>query len=129
LTEIDSSLGILGVQSSLHYAPDGQPAIAYLDDIANNLKFAAFNGEKLNLSIIDSEGDVGRFTSLAFPPTDNLPSLTGIIPARGLKSPPRHSSSAINKKNKPKGVINLLRGESTNRVTSLVFTLEKKVKA
>lgn len=53
---------------SLAFAPDGQPAISYYDDINDNLKYAKYDGAQWTLEVVDSEGDVGLYTSLAFSP-------------------------------------------------------------
>ena len=68
LTEIDHSLGILGAQASLAHTRAGQPAIAYFDDITNNLKFATLKDEKWRIITIASTGNVGSSPSLRFSP-------------------------------------------------------------
>jgi hypothetical protein len=50
---------------SLDVDPDGSPALTYFDHINQDLVFAARDGEAWSLETIDSEGDVGRFSSLA----------------------------------------------------------------
>ena len=68
LTEIDHSLGILGAQASLDHTRSGQPAIAYFDDITNNLKFATLKDGKWGIITVASTGNVGSNPSLRFSP-------------------------------------------------------------
>jgi hypothetical protein len=54
---------------ALAFSPAGQPAISYYDAINKDLKFAQFNGSKWAITTVDSNGDVGQYTSLAFSPS------------------------------------------------------------
>jgi hypothetical protein len=68
LQEVDHSLGILGAQACLDHDREGQPAIAYFDDITNNLKFATLKGGKWHVITVASTGNVGFSPSLRFSP-------------------------------------------------------------
>lgn len=49
---------------SLDVGPDGSPALTYFDHVNQDLVYASRDGEAWNLETVDSEGDVGRFSSL-----------------------------------------------------------------
>ncbi len=51
---------------SLAVSPDGLPALSYYDDGSGDLVFASFDGAEWNLETVQSEGDVGKFSSLQF---------------------------------------------------------------
>lgn len=51
---------------SLALSPAGLPALTYYDDRAGDLIFASFDGSSWTLDTVASEGDVGKFSSLAF---------------------------------------------------------------
>ena len=51
---------------SLAVSPDGLPALSYYDDGTGDLVFASFDGAEWNLETVQSEGDVGKFSSLRF---------------------------------------------------------------
>ena len=51
---------------SLAVGPDGRPALTYYDDRAGDLVFAALEGQEWRLETVLSEGDAGKFSSLAF---------------------------------------------------------------
>ena len=72
-TTIDSE-GNAGTYTSLAFSPSGQPAISYYDLDNDDLKYATINrstifGDVWTTTTIDSEGDVGASTSLAFFPS------------------------------------------------------------
>jgi hypothetical protein len=50
---------------SLDVGPAGEPALTYFDHVNQDLVFASLEGETWSLETVDSEGDVGRFSSLA----------------------------------------------------------------
>lgn len=52
----------------LAFSPSGQPAIAYYDTAADDLKYAAFNGNSWQITPVDQTNDVGKSASLAFSP-------------------------------------------------------------
>ena len=51
--------------TSIVIGADGQPAIAYYNDLAADLELAERSGSGWRVSVVDSLGDVGRFPSLA----------------------------------------------------------------
>lgn len=65
----------VGSQTSLAFAPDGNPCLSYLDGTNNNLKFARFNGSIWTSVIVDPGGVVGDNSSLAFGP-DGQPAIS-----------------------------------------------------
>src|SRR5262245_52744295 len=57
--------------------PDtGYPAISYYDESLGDLRYAAWNGTSWNRTTIDSAGNVGQYTSLAFDPADGNPAIS-----------------------------------------------------
>ena len=51
---------------SLAVGPDGLPALTYYNDRDGDLVYAGFDGTEWSLETVASEGDVGKFSSLAF---------------------------------------------------------------
>ena len=51
--------------TSIAIGGNGEPAIAYFNDTTNDLELAERSGNVWSTSVVDSEGDVGRFPSLA----------------------------------------------------------------
>ena len=51
---------------SLAVSPDGLPAISYYNDRDGDLVFASFDGASWTIETVVSDGDVGKFSSLAF---------------------------------------------------------------
>jgi hypothetical protein len=65
-------VGIVGQWTSLAFDPaDGNPAISYYDQTNGNLKLAWHNGTSWQTQNVDTVGDVGVTTSLAFNPFGN----------------------------------------------------------
>ncbi len=58
--------------TSLVIKPDGEPAIAYFNDIARDLELAERSGGLWSISVVDSTGSVGRFPSLALDAAGDL---------------------------------------------------------
>jgi hypothetical protein len=52
--------------TSLAFGPDGQPAIAFFDDINDDLRYARFNGTTWVLNAVEQAGEVGVSPSLVF---------------------------------------------------------------
>lgn len=51
---------------SLAVSPDGLPAISYYNNRDRDLVFASFDGASWTIETVVSDGDVGKFSSLAF---------------------------------------------------------------
>ena len=62
---VGSSSIMYAFATSIAIGANGEPAIAYFNDTTNDLELAERSGSTWSTSIIDSEGDVGRFPSLA----------------------------------------------------------------
>ena len=58
------ALGGLGY-TSIALDASGNPHISYHDGYNNDLKYAAFNGSIWDVNTVDSEGNVGAYTSIA----------------------------------------------------------------
>jgi hypothetical protein len=73
--ETVDSYGNVGRNTSLAFDSSGNPAISYnyynYSSKSTELKFAHYNGESWDITTVDSEGSVGRDTSLAFDASDN----------------------------------------------------------
>ena len=77
-TELVDTDGDVGFNNSITHAPDGYPAISYLEyrgeAAGSNLRFAKYNGQSWDVTVVDSQDDTGFFTSLAYGP-DGQPSI------------------------------------------------------
>ena len=74
-TTVDST-GDTGRHPSIAIDPDsGYPAIAYQLNGADDLRYAAWDGDSWDLTTVDSSGDVGSSPSLAFDPADGNPAI------------------------------------------------------
>lgn len=74
ISTVDSP-GLVGIQPSLAFTPDGKPAISYLDSTNADLKYAVFNGSAWQTSTVDAAGLAGSGSSLAFTP-DGMPAIS-----------------------------------------------------
>jgi hypothetical protein len=73
ITVLDNSSAFVGAFTSLELKSDGGPAISYYDWSNRVLKFATCKNvacEQVDISIIDSAGDVGKDNSLALTSND-----------------------------------------------------------
>jgi len=64
--EIDNSAPFQGYYVSMALDPQGQPAVAYFDGNAGDLKFARYDGISWNVQTLDSRNSVGLYPSLTF---------------------------------------------------------------
>ncbi|RME70579.1 MAG: hypothetical protein D6781_06080 [Verrucomicrobia bacterium] len=74
ITEIaDTQVGsVASMRHSLAFSPDGQPAVAFYDDVdgtTSALKFATFDGSAWQVTTVATDVAVGRNPSLAFSPS------------------------------------------------------------
>jgi hypothetical protein len=76
ITKVDTSVPYF-LYPSIALQSSGDPAIAYMDPINNDLKYAVFNGAVWTIRTLESEGDVGYWASLAFD-SDGLPGISYI---------------------------------------------------
>ena len=60
---VDDGAGV-SAYTSIAIDKAGKPLISYYDWNLDDLKYAVKTNESWNLSVIDSDGDVGRYTSL-----------------------------------------------------------------
>jgi hypothetical protein len=67
-TSIVDSKNTTGYYPSITIAADGQPAISYYYKNGGNLRLAKFDGSTWAISSIATDGDVGRYSSLAVNP-------------------------------------------------------------
>lgn len=51
---------------ALAVRPDGQPALTYYDTATSELRYATRTGDTWSIETVDADGDVGRYSSLAF---------------------------------------------------------------
>ncbi len=51
---------------ALAIQPDGEPALTYYDTATTELRYAARTGNTWSIETVDEDGDVGRYSSLAF---------------------------------------------------------------
>jgi len=56
---------------SLAVDPDGNPALTYYDTTDSDLKYASRRDGTWSIETVDTDGDVGRYSSLAFDSTGN----------------------------------------------------------
>ncbi len=66
ITEIGSGPVAYEFNVSLAVNPDGNPALTYFDNNDQTLKYATRVNGAWSIETVDSDGDVGRFSSLAF---------------------------------------------------------------
>lgn len=67
--------GDVGLGLSMVLDPTGNPAISYYDYQNGQLKYSVFNGSSWNAVTVDTNGDVGIFSSLAYNPLNNQPGI------------------------------------------------------
>jgi hypothetical protein len=51
---------------ALAVQPNGEPALTYYDTATTELRYAARTGDTWSIETVDADGDVGRYSSLAF---------------------------------------------------------------
>ena len=72
VTPVGSPAIMYANATSIVIKADGHPAIAYYNDIAADLELAERSGGGWSISVVDSNGDVGRFPSLALDAAGDL---------------------------------------------------------
>ncbi len=71
VTEIGSGPIAYEFNVSLAVDPDGNPALSYFDNNNQDLKYAYRQDGTWTIETVDSDGDVGRYSSLAFDSSGN----------------------------------------------------------
>ena len=66
VTEIGSGPVAYEFNVSLAVDPEGDPALTYYDSTAGELRYAARSDGTWSIETVDADGDVGRYSSLAF---------------------------------------------------------------
>jgi len=66
VVEVGSGPIVYEFATSIQLDPDNLPAVAYYDNNAQGLAYAKFDGDGWTVTIVDDDGDAGRYASLAF---------------------------------------------------------------
>ena len=67
-TTVDNNGNVGWWDTSISHSLDGNPAISYYDNSSDDLKYAAFDGQKWVTETIDQGGNVGRFNAISHGP-------------------------------------------------------------